>query len=229
MISRWVRVLGSPRAAFAAHEPQQWGWVLPLALVLVLSLLAGGVGVLSGSIEHNLEAVQAQLEAQGTPEAQREQALKVASAMQYAGPLVISPAFSVLWAVGIAGVLTLLGLVLQPGGEPVAFRRALSMSAHASLVVCLGLAATLIGSLSGNPMPSTSLVHVASPGSVGGAIASRLDPISILYYLVLAAGMQASLGFSRGASWLLCGGLYGGASALIVLGALAGKMMSSQS
>jgi len=228
MISRWVRVLGSPRAAFAAHDAKQWGWLLPLVLVFVLSLAAGGASVAGGSIEHNMELVEAQLESQGTPEQQREQALKITRAMQYAGPLVVAPLFSVLWAVAVAGVCLVLGLVLQPGGEAVAFGRALSVSSHASLVLCVGLMASIVGSLSGNPMPSTSPAHLASVGSAGSAFLSRLDPVLILYYLVLSAGMQVSLGFSRVVSRLFCWGLYFSASALVVLGALMGQMMGGK-
>jgi hypothetical protein len=123
--------------------------------------------------------------------------------------LVAGPPFS-----GLAGILLAGALMAGASALPFSGRkgrvdpmRALSVAAYCSTVNLIAHGAHAIGALTGNPMPDTSPANLVDPFThpVLHTALGRLDPVTIYYYVLVAAGLEGSLRLaprvSRGLAW----------------------------
>jgi hypothetical protein len=213
-------VLLEPRETFARHDAS-WGWVGPWAVVALIGVVCGLLYMARFDITE-LQRVAGERAMEQLPAAQRKAMddPKVADMVETSRRFM---AFGTkVWLVlgppvaGIGGMLVTGGLLFgaamlyrKRGARP-DLMRALSVAAHAKVVSIIGLAAGTIGALTGNFMPQTSPANLVDPfvHPVAVAALSQLDPVAILHYAVLAAGLEASLRVPRRAAVALTIGAY---------------------
>jgi len=224
--ARAVGVLAAPLRTFGRHHAG-WGWALPWLVVALAGVVYGAlhlglvdVGALAEQeFERALEEMPAsQREALGDAlETSRRWGVFQAKVGLIGGP----PLSTLLGVLFAGGLVFAISVVLGDGKADL--MRSISVAAYASLVNVVGYGALAVGVLLGNPAPQTSLKHLVDPlqAPATAALLSRLDPIVLYYYVVLAAGLTASCGLRRRRAVAVAAGLYGLASlALIGMGAL---------
>lgn len=209
--------LVEPAAAFARHDAA-WGWIGPWAIVALAGVLYGLIYLARVDVtalqavaqERALDANPMARKAMNDPAAaEAVQTVQRFTAFATKVQLVAGPPFA-----GLAGILLAGGLMAAASALPFSGRkgrvepmRALSLAAHCSLVNLVGIGAQAIGALSGNPMPDTSPANLVDPFThpVAYAALGRLDPVTIYYYALVAAGLEGSLRLAprvaRGLAW----------------------------
>ncbi|MCO5170832.1 MAG: hypothetical protein M9894_31270 [Planctomycetes bacterium] len=237
-------VLLEPGATFARHDPS-WGWIGPWLVVALAGVLYGlvvlaridVVAVQRAEAERAMEQLDPATRRRIESDPKTQEILETTQRfMAFAGKvgLIVGPPVTGLGGLLVGGMLCFGASALlarrRPGAPRPDLTRCLSLAAHVSLVELVGVAARTIGALGGNHAPSTSAVNLvdAITQPVAAAALSRLDPVTLLYWAVLAAGLHGSLGLPRRASLGLAAGGYAavslGAVAIAGLGALASKL-----
>lgn len=213
-------VLLAPRETFARHDAS-WGWVGPWAIVALVGVLCGLLYLARFDVTE-LQRVATERSFEQLPAAQRKAMddPKVAEVLETTRRFTAfgTKVFLVLGppVIGIGGMLVTGGLLF---GATLLFRkrgarpdlmRAISVAAHAKVVSLIGLLAGALGTLTGNSMPQTSPAGLVDPFAhpVAAAALSQLDPVAIFHYMVLAAGLEASLRVPRRAAIGLTVGAY---------------------
>lgn len=246
LTERVREVLLEPRAAFRRHDAA-WGWTGPFVLVALAGLVQGLVymarvditAVQAAASERQMEqldpAVRRRVESDPKVKEMTETTQRFTAFASKVAVFVWPPVGGVgglLLAGGLCfGAAQVLRLRRSDAPRP-DLMRSISLAAHVSLVNLVGLAATTVGALSGNPMPYTSAANLVDPFAqpVVSAGLSRLDPVLLLYYGVLAAGLEGSLRFPRrlalagaaGAYLLISLAVVGFTGAMTLLGQMAG-------
>lgn len=202
-------ILIAPWRGFALHQPE-WGWAKAWMLVSILGIVFGLtyaarvdlVAVIKTEKEYALDNMPAkQREALAKSEDQAEMMEKVfrfqaffRKVWLFAGPPLA----------GLAGIVFLGGLIWlvswKWASEPPDLLRCLSVAAFTSLASGLQYVALALAALVAAPTyPSTSPAALVDPFAqpVLYAGLSRLDPFIVVYYVLLAAGLEASCRLSR--------------------------------
>lgn len=224
-------VLLSPFAAFAAHDPT-WGWARPWALVALVGILAGSLGLMrTDSAAVDTWAWERALNQMGP--AQRKQVENPETAEQIAKFRRLQGFFGKVAAVAgppllglgglvfMGGLLFVIGKVWSPEApDPL---RCFSLAAFVGLANLIDSLGAALGGLLSNPIPRPNLSALVDPFSqpLLSAGLSRLGPGLLLYYVLLAAALQGGLLLSRKRAIAVSGLLYLLASlVLIAFGAL---------
>lgn len=205
--ARLLGVLLDPRETFAHHDAA-WGWLGPWLVVSLAGVLCGLLFLARIDVD---AMVKAQNEAafermdpaqrkliEGNPQAQ-EFADMGARAGAFLAKLgaVAGPPLGNLVGLVVAGGL-LFGAARLGAGRP-ELTRCLSVAAHAQAVNLVAVAATGLAILTGNGQPTTSPANLVDrlAHPVAFAALSRLDPVAVLYYVAVAAGLERSLRVPR--------------------------------
>jgi hypothetical protein len=234
LLERVRGVVLAPGPTFARHDAA-WGWAGPFALVALAGVLFGLVFM----ARVDITAVQraAAERAQDQLDAATKRRMDDPKVKEFFETSLRFTAFGTkVWLVvgpPVGGLVGLLGVgaacfaasSLLHRRHPTAPRpdlmRSISLAAHVSLVNLIGLGALTLGALTGNPQPTTSAANLADPftSPVLATVLGRVDPVTVLYYVVLAAGLEGSLRFPRRLAVGLAAGTYLGVSALQLLAA----------
>lgn len=235
-------VLLDPRATFARHDAA-WGWSGPFVLVALAGVLFGLVfmarvditAVQRAASERAFEKMDAATRRR-MDDPKVKEIVETSQRFTAFGTkvwLVVGPPVSGLVGMLVAGGLCFgaayvlrLRHVSAPRPD---LMRAISLAAHVSLVNLIGLGAQTLGALTGNPGPTTSAAHLVDmfDHPVLAAGLGRVDPVVLLYYVVLAAGLERSLRFPRPLALGLAAGAYVGVSLLAVVVAAGSAAMQS--
>lgn len=242
LVDRVRGVLLDPRATFARHDAA-WGWVGPYALVAVAGVLFGLVYLARVDVAAFRQALRERAFEQLDPGTRRrmddpqvKEILDKTGRMEVFGTkvwLVLGPPASGLGGVLVCGGLCFGAATLVHRRHPTAPRpdlmRSISLAAHVSLVNLVGLGAKTLGALAANPQPVTSAANLVDPFAhpVLATALGRIDPVVLLYYVVLAAALEGSLRFPRRLAVGLAGGAYALSSSLELAAAGASAAMSS--
>lgn len=216
-------VLLDPRGAFARHDAA-WGWTGPFVLVALAGVLFGLVFMARVDITAVQRAAgERAFEQMDAATRKRMDDPKVKEIVETSQRftafgtkvwLVVGPPVGGLVGMLVAGGLCFgAAYVLRarhPGAPRPDLMRSISLAAHVSLVNLIGLGALTVGALTGNPQPTTSAANLADPfeSPVLATALGRIDPVVLLYYAVLAAGLEASLRFPRRTAIGLASGAY---------------------
>lgn len=229
LVERVRGVLLEPRATFARHDAA-WGWAGPFALVALAGVLFGLVYMARVDVAAFQRAARERAFEQLDPVARRrmddpqvkEQVEKFGRLSAFGTKVwcVVGPPVSGLGGVLICGGLCFGAATLVHRRHPSAPRpdlmRSISLAAHVSLVNLVGLGALTLGALTANPQPTTSAANLVDPFThpLVATVLGRVDPVALLYYVVLAAGLEASLRFPRQLAVSLAGGAFLATTAL---------------
>lgn len=212
LVERLRGVLLEPRETFARHDAS-WGWIGPWAVVALIGVVCGLLYLARFDVTE-LQRVAGERAFEQMPAAQRR-ALddpKVVEMMEtgrrfsaFATKLVLvvgPPIFGIGGMLITGGLLFGAALLCRKRGARPDLMRAISVAAHAKVVSLIGLFATGLGALTGNFMAQTSPANLVDPfvHPIAVAALSQLDPVAILHYAVLAAGLEASLRVPRAAA-----------------------------
>lgn len=215
--ARLLGVLLDPRALFARHDGS-WGWLGPWLLVSLAGFLFGVVFLtridLDAQLRAESEAAFERMDAAtrrklDDPKAQEAMAMvERFTAFAAKGALVAGPPVGNLVGMLVAGAL-LFG-ASRLGGERPDLMRSISVAAHAQLVNLVGIGASALAVLTGNGHAMTSPANLVDKFAhpVAYAALTRLDPVTLLYYAVIAAALEASLRVPRRRAVALSFGTY---------------------
>jgi len=211
-------VLLAPYQTFRHHDPA-WGWGQAWGLVAVAGILVGIMGLLR--VDHdkvgdwvwertkaNMSATQ--LKQMENPDVE-EATAKMRRVQAFLGKLgsVLGP--PLLGLIGLVFGAAFLYLVAQVlGNEPPDPVRCLSVAAFVSLANLIDLCGSGVGVLLSNGLPRPNLSALADPFTqpLLSAALGRLSPGLVAYYVLLAAGLEGSLGLSRKRALAVAGGTF---------------------
>lgn len=212
-------VLLAPFQAFSGHDAS-WGWGKPWAIVAFAGLVVGVIFLAridADAFQHwaweksqaNMSKEQrAQLEQPEVAEMMAK-GRRVQSFLMKAGALAGPP------LIGLVGILFAgfwLYLVANfLAKEPPDPMRCFSVAAYASLANLVDLAGAGAGVLMANPMPRPNLSALVSDPMTQPLLSASLERIGpglFLYYLLLTAGLERSLGLTRRRAVLVTVGVY---------------------
>ncbi|MDC3378969.1 YIP1 family protein [Planctomycetota bacterium] len=236
-VGRVVGILTAPFRTFQHHEAG-WGWAAPWILVTLVGV-AFGILYLSSVDVGALAEAEFERAIAEMPKAQRdnpqmqeglEMGRKWGVFMAKTGGIMGPPLGCLLDVLIMGGLIFVACLVLRGPKTRVELMRCISVTAYCELVYLLYYGGKALAVLFGSEYPDTSLRMLADMHTqqVAAAVFSRIDPILIYYYVVLAAGLNASCKLSRAKSWLVSFGLYGLVTVLAVGAAAAGAAMSGK-
>ena len=238
LLERVEGVLGAPFETLRRHDAT-WGWVGPWLVVALAGLLFGLVYLARVDVDA-VRAAEQERAFDRMPAATRRsmEQPEVQSTMETVGKfmgfmtrvgLVLGPPILGLVGVVVAGGLVfVVALVHRKQGARADLARSISLASHVALANLVSTAACTVGALSGNPRPTAGLAALVDPFDrpALAALLGRLDPGTVLYYVLLVAGLVGSIHVARGralavaaAGWL-AGTLFavGAASAAMSMG-----------
>lgn len=218
LLERLLGVLVAPWRFLGLHHGG-WGWAAPWLVVSCLGILAGVATVANGQlgplVEHQMErqlaSKRAELEAKGIeipPEAQEFQVKLGVFAAKIGS--VVGPPLGSLWTMLVFGCVVFLGALVFGDPQRAGVMRSISLAAWCGLAQGVGYVAQTLASIAGSPAPATSLLHVVDQVEhpLVATLLSRLDPITLYYYGLLALGMHRSCGLTARASGSYVGGCF---------------------
>lgn len=214
-------ILTAPWRGFGMHQPD-WGWGRVWVVVSLAGVLFGLVYVARVDLVAVIKA-EKEYVLDNMPAAKRAEMAKSEEKTEQMEKLFRFQAFfRKVWLfagpplAGLAGVVLMGGLIWfvtwRLSSEPPDLLRSLSVAAFASLANALQYAALGLAVLVAAPAyPSTSPAVLTDPFVQPLAYAglSRLDPFLMVYYVLLAAGLEASCRLSRRRAILVAVFLYG--------------------
>lgn len=238
LLERVEGVLGAPFETLRRHDAT-WGWVGPWLVVALAGLLFGLVYLARVDVDA-VRAAEQERAFDRMPAATRRsmEQPEVQSTMETVGKfmgfmtrvgLVLGPPLLGLVGVVVAGGLVfVVALVHRKQGARADLARSISLASHVALANLVSTAACTVGALSGNPRPTAGLAALVDPFDrpALAALLGRLDPGTVLYYVLLVAGLVGSIQLPRRralvvalAAWL-AGTLFavGAASAAMSMG-----------
>jgi hypothetical protein len=209
LLERVEGVLGAPFETLRRHDAT-WGWVGPWLVVAVAGLLFGLVYLARVDVDALREAEQerafdrmpaATRRSVEQPEVQETMKTvgKFMGFMTRVGLVLGPPILGLAGMVFAGGLVFVVALVHQKQGAKVDLARSISLAAHVGLANLVATVAGTVGALSGNPRPTASLAAFVDPFDkpAVAALLGRLDPSTVLYYVLLIAGLVGSIGLAR--------------------------------
>ncbi|MBL4849915.1 MAG: YIP1 family protein, partial [Planctomycetes bacterium] len=219
-------VLLAPFQTFRHHDPA-WGWGQAWGLVAVAGILVGVIGLVQTDHDRFQEWQWQRVLAAMKP-AQRKQvespqaAEMIAKSQRFQafftkiGSVLGPPLLGLIGLVIAAGFLFLVGQIL--GKEPPDPMRCLSIAAFASLANLIDLAGAGVGAALASPLSRPDLSALVDPFKQPILLTalSRIGPGVLLYYLLLAAGLEGSMGLSRKRAVAVAAVTFLGTSAVLI-------------
>lgn len=213
-------VLLEPRETFARHDAS-WGWVGPWAVVALIGVVCGLLYLARFDVTElkrlEMERAFEQLDPatrKMMEDPKAAEGIATWAKMQAFGSkawLVVGPPVAGIGGMLLTGgLLFVTTLLLRKRGARPDLMRAISVAAHAQVVGLIGVLACALGAITGNSGAQTSPINLVDPivHPVIATALAQLDPVAILHYAVLAAGLEASLRVPRRLAVTLTAGAY---------------------
>jgi hypothetical protein len=231
LVERLEGTLFAPFETLRRHDAA-WGWVGPWLLVAVAGLLFGLVYLARIDVDAVRVAEQerafdrmpaATRRNMEQPEVQETMATfgKFMGFMTRTGLVLGPPILGLVGMVIAGGLIFAVALVHAKHGARVDLARSISLAAHVGLSNLVSTVACTVGALSGNPRPSASLAAFVDPFDrpVLAALLGRLEPSTVLYYVLLVAGLVGSIGLARQRALFVAAAAWSAGTLVTVAGA----------